>query len=96
MFILVPAFSVGKSLANLQSWRNAAFFIMITFSCATYTATLIAKTYLSERADVVSCIGAIAIGSLSALYSRVLRGNAFTSAVTGVLFLVPVGTKNSL
>jgi uncharacterized membrane protein YjjB (DUF3815 family) len=38
----------------------------------------------------VSAAGAVVIGVLGNTYSRVVRGTAFTSMVTGVLFLVPV------
>ena len=39
---------------------------------------------------VVSAIGAFTVGLLGNMYSRKMGGTAFTSMVTGVLFLVPV------
>ena len=39
---------------------------------------------------MVSAIGAFTAGILGNLYSRKMGGTAFTSMVTGVLFLVPV------
>lgn len=46
---------------------------------------------LPGRTDIVSAVGAFVIGLLGNLYSRVIGGTAFTSMVTGVLYLVPSG-----
>lgn len=46
---------------------------------------------MASRSDVVSAIGAFVVGILGNLYSRIFGGTAFTSMVTGVLFLVPSG-----
>ena len=45
--------------------------------------------------DVVSAIGAFVVGFLGNVYSRKMGGTAFTSMVTGVLFLVPVSSFSS-
>lgn len=64
---------------------------MVIFSCCSYAANRAASVVLPGRTDIVSAAGAFVIGSLGNVYSRVVRGTAFTSMVTGVLFLVPVG-----
>lgn len=69
---------------------------MVIFSCCAYAANRAASLVLPGRTDIVSAAGAFVIGSFGNLYSRVVRGTAFTSMVTGVLFLVPVGLPPEL
>ncbi|KXN85677.1 Pheromone-regulated membrane protein 10 [Leucoagaricus sp. SymC.cos] len=91
VFILVPLYSTCSSLSNLQSWRSIQLLVMVTFSCAAYAANKATSILLPGRTDIVSAAGAFVIGLLGNIYSRVVRGTAFTSMVTGVLFLVPSG-----
>ena len=90
LFLLVPIYSICSSLSNLQYWRSLQLPIMVLFSCCAYAANHAASLVLPGRTDIVSAAGAFVIGSLGNVYSRVVRGTAFTSMVTGVLFLVPV------
>ncbi|KAK2461627.1 hypothetical protein APHAL10511_006090 [Amanita phalloides] len=91
IFILVPLYSACSSLANLQKWRSLQLPVMVFFSCVAYAANRATSLILPGRTDIVSAAGAFAIGCLGNIYSRVVRGTAFTSMVTGVLFLVPSG-----
>ena len=90
IFLIVPLYSACSSLSNLQSYRSWQLLIMVAFSCCAYAANKAATLYLSDRGDIVSAAGALVIGILGNFYSRLVRGTAFTSMVTGVLFLVPV------
>ena len=90
LFLLVPIYSLCSSLSNLQYWRSLQLPVMVLFSCCAYAANHAASLVLPGRTDIVSAAGAFVIGSLGNVYSRVVRGTAFTSMVTGVLFLVPV------
>lgn len=63
---------------------------MVLFSCCAFAANRAASLVVPGRTDIVSAAGAFVIGLLGNLYSRVVGGTAFTSMVTGVLFLVPV------
>jgi len=90
-FIIVPTFSVCSSLANLQPLWTSDMVVMVVISCASYAANKAADHYIFNRSDVVSAIGAFAVGLLGNVYSRKMGGTAFTSMVTGVLFLVPSG-----
>jgi len=63
---------------------------MVIISCCSYASNKIANHYIFNRSDVVSAIGAFTVGLLGNIYSRRMGGTAFTSMVTGVLFLVPV------
>jgi hypothetical protein len=87
---LVPIYSTSSSLQNLQSWRSKQLAVMVLFSCIAYAANKAAGIFLPGRSDIVSATGALVIGALGNMYSRLIRGTAFTSMVTGVLFLVPV------
>lgn len=93
VYIIVPVFSTLSSLANLQSFKSKQLPIMVVISCASYASNKIANHYIFNRSDVVSAIGAFTVGLLGNIYSRKMGGTAFTSMVTGVLFLVPVSTS---
>jgi len=89
-FITVPLFSLLTSLSNLQPWRELDLVVMVIISCVSYVANKAADHFIFDRSDVVSAIGAFAVGLLGNIYSRMFSGTAFTVMVTGVLFLVPV------
>lgn len=90
LFLLVPLYSLCSSLSNLQALRSIQLPIMILFSTCAFAANRGTSYLLPGRTDIVSAAGGFVIGTLGNLYSRVARGTAFTSMVTGVLFLVPV------
>ena len=90
MAFLVPIYSACSSVGNLQSLRSIQLPVMVCFSCLAYAANRVANVYISDRGDIVSAVGAFVIGICGNMYSRVVGGTAFTSMVTGVLFLVPV------
>ena len=89
-FIIVPLFSFLSSLANLQPLKSKQLPVMVIISCCSYATNKVANHYIFNRSDVVSAIGAFTVGLLGNVYSRKMGGTAFTSMVTGVLFLVPV------
>jgi hypothetical protein len=89
-FVIVPIFSVLSSLANLQPFWSKQLPVMVIISCCSYASNKIANHYIFNRSDIVSAIGAFTVGLLGNVYSRKMGGTAFTSMVTGVLFLVPV------
>ncbi|KAH7930731.1 DUF1212-domain-containing protein [Leucogyrophana mollusca] len=94
-FLIVPIFSVLSSLANLQPWKSKQLPVMVVISCASYATNKIANHYIFNRSDIVSAIGAFTVGLLGNIYSRKMGGTAFTSMVTGVLFLVPSGLSQA-
>ncbi|KAF9270039.1 DUF1212-domain-containing protein [Marasmius fiardii PR-910] len=91
LLFLVPLYSTSSSLSNLQRLRSKELAIMVLFSCCSYSANKGASIVLPGNTHLVSATGAFAIGLLGNIYSRVFGGTAFTSMVTGVLFLVPSG-----
>jgi uncharacterized membrane protein YjjB (DUF3815 family) len=94
-FFLVPMFSTLSSLANMQPIRSAQLPVMVVISCTAYAANKVANHFIFNRSDVVSAIGAFVVGVLGNTYSRKMGGTAFTSMVTGVLFLVPSGLSQA-
>ncbi|KAF7301794.1 ThrE domain-containing protein [Mycena indigotica] len=94
-FIIVPLFSLLSSLANLQPWRSRQLPVMVVISCCSYATNKIANHYIFNRSDIVSAIGAFTTGVMGNVYSRRMGGTAFTSMVTGVLFLVPSGLSQA-
>ncbi|ORY21980.1 hypothetical protein BCR39DRAFT_552470 [Naematelia encephala] len=91
LLLLVPTFSILLSLWNMQPLRSRELPVMVLISCIGFLTNTLANHYIFDRSDVVSAIGAFVIGILGNIYSRVFGGTAFTSMVTGVLFLVPSG-----
>ncbi|KAG5648937.1 hypothetical protein DXG03_000286 [Asterophora parasitica] len=94
-YIIVPIFSTLSSLANLQPFRSKQLPVMVVISCASYATNKIANQHIFNRSDIVSAIGAFTVGLLGNIYSRKMGGTAFTSMVTGVLFLVPSGLSQA-
>lgn len=94
-FIIVPLFSILSSMANMQPFFSAQLPVMVVISCIAYGVNLVANHYVFHRSDVVSSIGAFVVGVLGNSYSRKMGGTAFTSMVTGVLFLVPSGLSQA-
>ncbi|KIY49341.1 DUF1212-domain-containing protein [Fistulina hepatica ATCC 64428] len=94
-FFIVPVFSLLSSLANLQPLRSKQLPIMVVISCCSYASNKVANHYIFNRSDIVSAIGAFTVGLLGNIYSRKMGGTAFTSMVTGVLFLVPSGLSQA-
>ncbi|KII94863.1 hypothetical protein PLICRDRAFT_97757 [Plicaturopsis crispa FD-325 SS-3] len=94
-FLIVPTFSILSSLANLQPFRSKQLPVMVVISCLSYAANKTANHYIFNRSDIVSAIGAFTVGVLGNAYSRKMGGTAFTSMVTGVLFLVPSGLSQA-
>ncbi|KAG8219667.1 hypothetical protein J3R82DRAFT_622 [Butyriboletus roseoflavus] len=88
---LVPTYSIASSLANLQKFWSWQLLVMVIFACLAFTANKLGNIFLPDDGDLVSAFGALIIGLLGNFYSRIVRGTAFTSMVTGVLFLVPSG-----
>lgn len=92
-FIIVPLFSFISSFNNEQP-VTLDLFVMVFISCVSFAANKVADHFIFNRSDVVSAIGAFSVGLLGNIYSRKMRGTAFTVMVTGVLFLVPVSRKS--
>lgn len=94
LLFLVPIYAFCSSLANLQRVGSVQLPIMVLFSCAAYATTKAVTLYVSDHISVVSALGALVIGLCGNIWSRSGGGTAFTSMITGVLFLVPSAIGN--
>ncbi|PSR76685.1 hypothetical protein PHLCEN_2v8282 [Hermanssonia centrifuga] len=94
LFFLVPIYAFCSSLANLQRLGSIQLYVMVLFSCASYATTKAATLVMSDRVTLISAFGAFVIGLCGNIWSRVGGGTAFTSMITGVLFLVPSAIGN--
>jgi uncharacterized membrane protein YjjB (DUF3815 family) len=72
--LLVPAFSLGLCLWNMQPLRSKELPVQVLIACLGYVANMAANHYIFDRSDVVSAIGAFVIGyvpgSLLLLYTN--------------------------
>jgi uncharacterized membrane protein YjjB (DUF3815 family) len=94
-FVIVPIFSILSSISNHAPVRSKQLPVMVIISCVAYATNTLANHYIYNKSDIVSAIGAFTVGLLGNLYSRKMGGTAFTSMVTGVLFLVPSGLSQA-
>ncbi|PLW05201.1 hypothetical protein PCASD_25208 [Puccinia coronata f. sp. avenae] len=92
-FLLVPMFSFFQSLWNLQPIWTKQMPVMVVIACVGWFCNFVANQFIFHQSYVVSFLGAFVIGLLGNMYSRIFKGTAFTSMVTGVLFLVPSGIE---
>jgi len=71
--------------------RHLVFPIIITFllTDSLFSANRVSSRYFS-RSDSVTAVGAVVVGLLGNLYSRIFKGYAYPTMVPGVLFLIPV------
>ena len=67
---------------------------MVLFACAAYATTKAVTLYVSDHLSVIAAFGAVVIGLCGNIWSRLGGGTAFTSMITGVLFLVPVSNNS--
>ena len=63
---------------------------MVVIGCAAFAANTLANTYISRNA-ISSLFAALAVGTLGNVNYLLFGGTAFTSMITGVLFLLPSG-----
>ena len=54
-----------------------------------FSANRVSSRYFS-RSDSVTAVGAVVVGLVGNLYSRIFKGYAYPTMVPGVLFLIPV------
>ena len=86
---LYPRWRISNH-TEARKMLSVSLFVIAVISSAAFGINKIANHFIFNRSDIVSAIGAFTAGILGNLYSRKMGGTAFTSMVTGVLFLVPV------
>lgn len=88
-FLFVPLFALCLLVANQAKWRQAP--VMIAIATAGFAVNYFAVERFANNPQVVSSLGALAIGILGNLYSRVGNGLAFAAMLPAVFVQVPSG-----
>ncbi|KAK9472383.1 uncharacterized protein V1510DRAFT_417338 [Dipodascopsis tothii] len=88
-FIFVPAFTLGLALINQAKPRQLP--PMIFIAGGGYVVSYFANKHFSEASEVASAIGALVIGILGNLYSRIGHGLAFAAMLPAIFVMVPSG-----
>ena len=88
-FLFVPLFALCLLVANQARWRQAP--VMVAIATLGYTVNYFAVERFEHNPQVVSALGALAIGIMGNLYSRVGHGLAFAAMLPAVFVQVPSG-----
>jgi len=88
-FLFVPLFALCLLVANQARWRQAP--VMVAIATAGYAVNYFSVERFASNPQVVSGLGALAIGILGNLYSRVGHGLAFAAMLPAVFVQVPSG-----
>ena len=88
-FLFVPLFAVCLLVANQATWRQAP--VMVAIATLGYTVNYFSMERFSNNPQVVSALGALAIGISGNLYSRLGHGLAFAAMLPAVFVQVPSG-----
>ncbi|TPX07684.1 uncharacterized protein E0L32_010580 [Thyridium curvatum] len=70
-FLFVPLFTVCLCIVNQAKWRQIP--VMLVISVAGFAANTYASTYFNNNAQIASTLGALCVGVLANLYSRLSR-----------------------
>ncbi|KAF5098634.1 hypothetical protein D0Z00_001977 [Geotrichum galactomycetum] len=90
--LFVPMFTLGLALVNQAHWRQIP--VMVVISGAGYTATYFSGLRLANAAELTSALGALVIGVLGNVYSRVGHGLAFVAMLPAIFVQVPSGVAS--
>jgi uncharacterized membrane protein YjjB (DUF3815 family) len=88
LFALVPAFALFISLANHQHPNSTIMLANVVASCISFAANKAATTYIAGAPPGFA--GALVVGIIGHLSTRLWRKSAFPIMATAVLFIVPV------
>lgn len=90
--LFVPMFTVTLALVNQAHWRQIP--IMIGISGTGYVVTYFSTRRLANAAELTSALGALVIGVLGNVYSRLGRGLAFAAMLPAIFVQVPSGVAS--
>ncbi|KAF8336513.1 uncharacterized protein EI90DRAFT_3046031 [Cantharellus anzutake] len=91
VFLLVPLFVFTLTSLNGSHWRSFSCWIQVLFGCASFAAKKVGDIYIFDRGDIVSAMGATAVGILGTIYGHWRPSDALSSMIPGVLVLLPSG-----
>lgn len=91
-FLFVPMFTLGLALVNQAHWRQIPPMLIIS-GCG-YVVTYFSGRKLANAAELTSALGALVIGVLGNIYSRVGHGLAFAAMLPAIFVQVPSGVAS--
>lgn len=87
--LFIPCFTLTIALVNQAHWRQLP--VMIFISACGYVVTFFSTRRFASAAELTSAIGALVIGVLGNMYSRVGHGLAFAAMLPAIFVQVPSG-----
>lgn len=91
-YLCVPAYATVLSLRNQQPLFAKELPVMVAIACAGWTVNHFSAYAFPGRSDIVSALGAFAVGILGNIYGRFFsNGASFPVMVTGILLQLPSG-----
>ncbi|KAI5797462.1 hypothetical protein DFH27DRAFT_526226 [Peziza echinospora] len=88
-FLFVPLFALCLSVINQAKWQQIP--LMVAIAVVGYAVNYFSVDRFPTNPQVVSGLGALAIGLMGNLYSRVGHGLAFAAMLPAVFVQVPSG-----
>ncbi|KAF8467274.1 hypothetical protein BDZ91DRAFT_657163 [Kalaharituber pfeilii] len=88
-FLFVPLFALCLLIVNQAKWRQAP--VMVAIATAGYAVNYFSMERFATNPQVVSGLGALAIGVMGNLYSRIGHGLAFAAMLPAIFVQVPSG-----
>lgn len=92
-FFFVPAFTMCLAIINQAKWKQTPVMLIIAF--AGYVVNFFSARKFPSNAQVSNTLGALAVGVLGNLYSRVRHGVAAAALLPAIFVQVPSGLAAS-
>lgn len=92
-FVFVPPFVVCISILYQAKWRQMP--VMVTVAFAGYVVNYFSSLKFSASPQVASTLGALAVGILANLYSRLRHGVAAAALIPAIFTQVPGGLAST-
>ena len=92
LLILAPIFVFSLACLNgqgIKDWRRIT--VMVLFGCLSFATNKLFNSWIYDRGDVVSAIGATVVGIAGTIYGHYSEGDALPSMIPGILVLLPAG-----
>ncbi|KAI9838388.1 MAG: hypothetical protein M1819_005657 [Sarea resinae] len=88
-FFFVPAFTICLCIINQAKWKQIPVMVVISF--AGYIVNFFSARRFASNAQIANTLGALAIGVLGNLYSRLQHGVAAAALIPAIFVQVPSG-----
>jgi uncharacterized membrane protein YjjB (DUF3815 family) len=92
-FLFVPAFTLCLCIINQAKWKQMP--VMLGIACVGYVVNFFSAKKFPSNAQISNTLGALAIGVLGNLYSRLRHGVAAAALLPAIFVQVPSGLAAS-